>query len=117
MNDSSCPIVNNRMMLSTPLHSSLLVTKDFNDEKNRGTILFYMKNLGTDVVVTKKLTIRFSIKMAQIQGLDVVHPVTIFRRFSVSSPLTFLGHLCANPSTPKSASVKCDWLPQYLMPT
>jgi len=76
-----------------------------------------MKNLGTDVVVTKKLTIRFSIKMAQIQGLDVVHPVTIFRRFSVSSPLTFLGHLCANPSTPKSASVKCDWLPQYLMPT
>jgi len=56
-----------------------------------------MKNLGTDVVVTKKLAIRFSITMAQIQGLDVVHPVTIFRRFSVSSPLTFLGHLCANP--------------------
>lgn len=77
----------------------------------------YMKNLGTDVVVTKKLTIRFSIKMAQIQGLDMVHPVTIFLRTSLLSAYFVLFDLCANPSTPKSASVKCDWLPQYLMPT
>ena len=82
-----------------------------------GTTLYYIKNLGTDVVVTKKLTIRFSIKMAQIQGLDMVHPVTIFLRTSLLSAYFVLFDLCANPSTPKSASVKCDWLPQYLMPT
>ena len=34
-----------------------------------------MKNRGMDVVVTKKVYHRISIKMAQIQGLDVVRPV------------------------------------------
>jgi len=73
-----------------------------------------MKNLGMEVVVTQKLYCGISIKMAQFQGLDVVHPVIFFRRFSGSSPLTFLGHLCANSPTPKSVSVKCVWLPQYI---
>jgi hypothetical protein len=34
-----------------------------------------MKNLGTDVVVTKNIYGRISIKMAQFQGLGVVRPV------------------------------------------
>ena len=35
----------------------------------------FMKNQGMDVVVTKKVYHRISIKMAQFQGLDVVRPV------------------------------------------
>jgi hypothetical protein len=75
-----------------------------------------MKNLGMDVVVTRKLTIRFSIKMAQFQGLDVVRPVIIFLQPYLLSPMLVLFDLCANPPTPKSVSVKCVWLPQYIKP-